>query len=93
MIQDNTGTLEFIRAALQESDNLGLKEKMKLVRNTFLTHREMGQSEALYRIIPSMHLSDSLMGYQLLGGNVHLDIKSHTVYIIIKYKTSQFIAG
>ena len=63
MIQDNTGTLEFIRAALQESDNLGLKEKMKLVRNTFLTHREMGQSEALYRIIPSMHLSDSSIGH------------------------------
>ena len=62
MIQDNTGTLEFIRAALQESDNLGLKEKMRLVRNTFLTHREMGQSEALYRIIPSMHLSDSSIG-------------------------------
>ena len=63
MIQDNTGTLEFIRAALQEADNLGLKEKMRLVRNTFLTHREMGQSEALYRIIPSMHLSDSSIGH------------------------------
>ena len=36
---------------------------MKLVRNTFLTHREMGQSEALYRIIPSMHLSDSSIGH------------------------------
>ena len=41
---------------------MGLKEKMRLVRNTFLTHREMGQSEALYRIIPSMHLTESSIG-------------------------------
>ena len=41
---------------------MGLKEKMRLVRNTFLTHREMGQSEALYRIIPSMHLTQSSIG-------------------------------
>ena len=60
--QDNTGTIDFLKAALQESDNLGLKEKMRLVRNVFLTHREMGQSEALYRIIPSMNLKDSSIG-------------------------------
>ena len=41
---------------------MGLKEKMRLVRNVFLTHREMGQSEALYRIIPSMHLTESSIG-------------------------------
>ena len=41
---------------------MGLKERMRLVRNTFLTHREMGQSEALYRIIPSMHLTESSIG-------------------------------
>ena len=41
---------------------MGLKEKMRLVRNVFLTHREMGQSEALYRIIHSMHLTESSIG-------------------------------
>ena len=46
---------------------MGLKEKMRLVRNVFLTHREMGQSEALYRIIPSMHLTDSNIGEVFLN--------------------------
>ena len=46
---------------------MGLKEKMRLVRNVFLTHREMGQSEALYRIIPSMHLTDSNIGEAFLN--------------------------
>ena len=46
---------------------MGLKEKMRLVRNTFLTHREMGQSEALYRIIPSMHLTEASIGEVFLN--------------------------
>ena len=62
MFQDNTGTIDFLKAAMEESENMGLREKMRLVRNTFLTHREMGQSEALYRIIPSMHLTESSIG-------------------------------
>ena len=60
--KDNTGTIDFLKAALEQSENMGLKERMRLVRNTFLTHREMGQSEALYRIIPSMHLTESSIG-------------------------------
>ena len=60
--QDNTGTIDFLKAALEQAENMGLKEKMRLVRNVFLTHREMGQSEALYRIIPSMHLTEASIG-------------------------------
>ena len=61
-MKDNTGTIDFLKAAMAESESLGLKEKMKVLRNVFLTHREMGQSEVLYRVVPSMHLKYSSCG-------------------------------
>ena len=47
---------------------MGLKEKMRLVRNVFLTHREMGQSEACrdlsaWRVRHKMSHND---GYQTI---------------------------
>ena len=32
---------------------------MKMVKDTFLTHRQIGEAEAYYRLIPSLHLSGS----------------------------------
>ncbi len=32
---------------------------MKIVSNTFLTHRQMGEAEAIYKLIPSMTLKQS----------------------------------
>ncbi len=56
--KDESGTTKLLQeAAKQNSDNL--KEKMKCLAQVYLTHREMGESEAIYRIIPSLHLSES----------------------------------
>ena len=35
---------------------------MKIMRNTFLTHREMGECEAYYRLFPSLHLVGNSVG-------------------------------
>ena len=41
---------------------MDLQEKMKVMRNTFLTHREMGECEAYYRLFPSLHLVGNSVG-------------------------------
>ena len=51
MLKDDTGTMEFIKKQL--------RERLKIVKNTFLTHRQIGEAEAYYRIIPSFHLTGS----------------------------------
>ena len=57
--KDDTGTMEIIKAALAQSESKDLKEKMKIIANTFLTHRQMGEAEACYRLLPSMLLKKS----------------------------------
>jgi exonuclease III len=57
--KDDSGTLKFIKDALKEINSDNLKEKLQLVVNKFLTHRQIGESEAYYRILPSLHLNSA----------------------------------
>ena len=41
---------------LNKTDSKYLKERMKIIVNTFLTHRKMGEAEAVYTLLPSMLL-------------------------------------
>ena len=60
--KDDTGTMEVIKAALDQSDAKGLKEKIRTVSNAFLTHCQMGEAEAVYKLLPSMTLKNSNVG-------------------------------
>ena len=51
--------MEFIKKAIKDTENQQLRERLKIVKNTFLTHRQIGEAEAYYRIIPSFHLTGS----------------------------------
>ena len=42
-----------------ESCNDTMREQMKLISNTFLTTREMGESEAIYKLLPSLGMTGS----------------------------------
>ena len=57
--KDDTGTMEIMKKVMENSDKKELQERMKQVANTFLTHRQIGEAEAVYRLIPSMTLSMS----------------------------------
>ena len=57
--KDDTGTLEVIKAALAQTNQHNLKENMKTISNVFLTHRQMGEAEAVYRLLPSMTFKKS----------------------------------
>ena len=53
-----------------------LKEKMKMMIHVFLTHRQIGQTEAYYRLFPSLHLSKSNVG---------------TVFVHLGFNKSKFL--
>merc|ERR1712082_56045 len=56
--------MEVIKAALEQADAGDVKEKMKVVSNAFLTHRQMGEAEAVYKLLPSMTLKNSNVACQ-----------------------------
>ena len=62
--KDDSGTMEIIKATLAQTDSKDLKERMKIIANTFLTHRQMGEAEAVYRLLPSMLLKKSNVACQ-----------------------------
>ena len=47
-------------------DSDTVKEQMRLLANTFLTHRQIGEAEAIYRLLPNMILKNSNIGCQWL---------------------------
>ena len=57
--KDDSGTMQLLIDALKDAENEDLRAKLKRIKSVFLTHRQMGESEAYYRILPHMHLKDS----------------------------------
>lgn len=57
--KDDSGTMQFLIDALKDAQNKDLRSKLKKVGSVFLTHRQMGESEAYYRILPHMNLKGS----------------------------------
>ena len=54
--KDDSGTMGYIKEALQSAENESLKNKLSLVINQFLTHRQIGECEAYFKILPHLHL-------------------------------------
>ena len=57
--KDETGTMKKINEALENNQCKDIKEQMKLISNTFVTHRQLGEAEAVYHLIPNMTLRGS----------------------------------
>ena len=58
-LKPDSGTMEVLNAAVKQCDSSNLKERMKAAANKFLSHRQIGEAEAIYRLIPSMTLAYS----------------------------------
>ena len=58
-MKDETGVVKDIKEALSQDDSGDLKAKLNLVKNTFLTHRQVGESELYYKMFKTLHLADS----------------------------------
>jgi hypothetical protein len=59
--------MELINSVLKQDASESTKERMKVVANTFLTHRQIGEAEAVYRLLPNMVLKNSNVTCQWLS--------------------------
>ena len=50
--------LEFLVAALKEHQDLSLHEKLKLMKDTFLTHRQIGNDVFLINLVDIIFIID-----------------------------------
>ena len=66
--KDDTGLMELIKEIIKLNTSESFKEQMKLVANSFLTHRQIGEAEAVYRLLPNMLLKNSNVACQWLEG-------------------------
>ena len=67
MTKDDTGLGDTVNAAVKESMCKNIKEVMKKVANIFLTHRQIGEAEAVYKLLPNMVLKNSNVACQWLA--------------------------
>ena len=57
--KDETGILELLIKEWKKSGNEEFKKRCHQMKDVFLTHQKMGEVEAYYRILPSLHLVES----------------------------------
>ena len=60
--KDESGATKFLMEAAKECRGMERSDQLKFITNTFLTHRQMGECEAYYRMLPHLHLSESNIG-------------------------------
>jgi hypothetical protein len=65
--KDDTGLMELINSVLKQDSSESTKERMKTVANTFMIHRQIGEAEAVYRLLPNMVLKNSNVTCQWLS--------------------------
>ena len=59
LTKDETGVTAVLKEVMKKNEKEECKERMKMLINTFLTHRQMGQAEAYYKLIPSLKMKYS----------------------------------
>ena len=59
LTKDDSGVTAILREVMKQTEKDETKERMQMLINTFLTHRQMGQAEAYYKLIPSLRMKFS----------------------------------
>ena len=57
--KNDAGTTEHLQKISKQCTKTDIKDKMHTLTQAFLSHRQIGESEAIYRIIPSLNLTKS----------------------------------
>ena len=64
--KDDTGTMEALKQVVEDNPDDTSKEKMKKVASTFLSHRQIGEAEAFFKLLPDLLLKNSNVSCQWL---------------------------
>ena len=59
LTKNDSGVTAILREVMKRTEKDETKEIINMLKNTFLTHRQMGQAEAYYKLIPSLHMKYS----------------------------------
>ena len=59
MTKDDTGVVKVLVNTLKATDCEDMKARMKLLMNTWIKNRQMGEAEAVYRLTKEFHFRDS----------------------------------
>ena len=57
--KDETGLTKMLMDCLKQVKGKPMNEQMKALKLCFVSHRQIGSSEAVYRILPGLHLKQS----------------------------------
>ena len=57
--KDDTGTMEIIKNVIESNPDDTTRDKMRKVASAFLTHRQIGEAEAFYKLLPDLLLKNS----------------------------------
>ena len=57
--KDEKGVTKFMNSALNGAKHLPLRQKLKALQYAFVTHRQCGASECIYRLTSGLHLRES----------------------------------
>ena len=77
--KDESGTSAFLKLAAKNIKELGHIEQKRQLKNVFLTHRQIGISEAFMKILPEMRFKDSNIGTEFLPLGKREDMSRYIV--------------
>ena len=77
--KDESGTTSFLNLAAKQCSEMGLTEQKRCIKSVFLTHRQMGISEAYMKILQEMRFKDSTIGTEFLPLGKREDISRFVV--------------
>ena len=64
--KSDSSTMKNFMNALKDIEYTGVKQKMSLLMNTWLTHRQMGIAEAVYKLFEDFHFRKSSLPCQFI---------------------------
>ena len=65
-MKDDTGTMEILKEVVESNPDDNNREKMKKIASTFLSHRQIGEAEAFFKLLPGLLLKNSNVSCQWL---------------------------
>jgi len=57
--KDESGTAEVLKKVVEDNQDDCIKEKMRKIASTFLSHRQIGEAEGSYKLLPDLLLKNS----------------------------------
>ena len=83
--KDDTGTMAILQEVIESNPEDSTKDKMKKLASTFMSHRQIGEAEGFYKLLPDLLLKNSNVACQWL----HLSRVDERITRMIKADESE----